>query len=669
MSCLPAFSKADKEEGSSTLAHVFLLYFLFFVLRFMISLYFDEPYIMGDELVYKTMALSFLKTAKFNSVQFANVGVSLNFPNVLYQMVISWSFLLKNNFYVAIKLTNSLISNMAIFPLYLIGRMHMPHGRSLLAAVVVMLLPEMTYVNNVMPENLYFPLFFAAVYLILSAEDRESRGVSCLAGVSLGLLYLSKPHAIAVIISEILWAVVVLISRIKRKDRTGAFVSRVVMMNASAFLIIFVARYFRSGLEWGLYSEILGRASALEVKPLIQYVMALLTSIFFIFGVPIIITVRSLWPHNDEQQRRTSRLSLLALLMLISMFAMTVMYTTKIAPQEHFHRLHERYFYYALGLIMIVSFAAVHKVKLRYFEMFIYAAAIIGNAVLWKQFFYDPVVLPYGLNFNHDYLMYSWAAVLPKRLVLVLILAVMCMSFFMLFRRSYFKTVVALWSFFYIFANVSLVYGLNRVQYRVVSEIEKERIFLQSCIPDKNSHIMLIDSSHVRRTNVAFWLNYHYVDSQTIPAGTIIHKSQIPAATDYLVLLDQYPLDFDPVKMYHDSLITVNLMVREDMRRLLNGLYQDYWTKKEFAFESPSKFRTLRIDLSDWQPSYPNKLEIKTEKEKFTYDLDGSKRTVLLPYAKQYRFMLAKTWNPKKSGLNNDDRDLGLSIKKVEIIP
>jgi hypothetical protein len=239
----------------------------------------------------------------------------------------------------------------------------------------------------------------------------------------------------------------------------------------------------------------------------------------------------------------------------------------------------------------------------------------------------------------------------------------------MIFRKNYFNIIASAWIAFFVLANALLFIGLNRVQYTVVSEIRKHRIFLESFIPHENSRVMLIDSSHVKRTNVPFWLNYTYTASMTKPAGTLIQKSQIPTGTDYLILLDQYPLDFEPVKMDRDSRVTILHMVREDMRRLLSGVYQDYWTKKEFAFDSPSKFQTMRVTLSDWQPSYPNKLTIRADKDVMTYLLDGNNKILSLPYAQHYSFILEKTWNPKHAGLNNDNRDLGVSIQKVEIIP
>ena len=88
---------------------------------------------------------------------------------------------------------NAFISSLVVFPAYAVARFWLDERRSLLLAAVTAFAPlSVAYSFTWMSENLYFPLFLAAVYFILKGREE-------LAGVAVGLATLTKVLGLALL--------------------------------------------------------------------------------------------------------------------------------------------------------------------------------------------------------------------------------------------------------------------------------------------------------------------------------------------------------------------------------------------------------------------------------------------------------------------------------------
>ena len=99
--------------GRKPWTSLLFLYALFVFLRFLQSLLLSEPAVIPDELAYKSMAYGFYKWLDPLALRPEAVGAPTNVGYVLYQVLISFIFFVRDNFLVAGKLFNAFLINAA----------------------------------------------------------------------------------------------------------------------------------------------------------------------------------------------------------------------------------------------------------------------------------------------------------------------------------------------------------------------------------------------------------------------------------------------------------------------------------------------------------------------------------------------------------------------------
>src|SRR5262245_47378404 len=175
-----------------------ILYVISCISRFYLSSFLPTPVVMIDELTYKTAAESFFRFGAFDQLYPLYVPAIGNF---LYPSFISLSFHLGSNFYAISKLLNAILISMAIFPTFFLAKFFSQGQWPLLSVIMVMLIPSNFYANYIMPENVFFPLFLFTFLFILRAFYWNKPQDEIGAGLSLALLFLTKPHTLALIIA------------------------------------------------------------------------------------------------------------------------------------------------------------------------------------------------------------------------------------------------------------------------------------------------------------------------------------------------------------------------------------------------------------------------------------------------------------------------------------
>jgi hypothetical protein len=167
-----------------------LIYFGFVLFKIVLSLLIPIPTIFSDEYTYTKLAQSFLQSGNF----LIPGGVVSQVP-LLYSIIISPALYFSNmsTSFLAIKVINSLVSSLIIFPLYFICRDFLAHKKTLMVTMILSLSSSILLVSNyIMAENLYYPLFLFLTYFIYKSFSSNNTIYFMLSGISLGLAYSTK---------------------------------------------------------------------------------------------------------------------------------------------------------------------------------------------------------------------------------------------------------------------------------------------------------------------------------------------------------------------------------------------------------------------------------------------------------------------------------------------
>lgn len=144
-----------------------------------------SPFNFGDELFYKTDALALFRSQPY--------PLGDNSYPPLYPLVLAPAFLFGDEWYDWMIRINVLVSSLTIVPVWLIARELMDPRRASLAVVFGLLIPyHVVFPRLVMSENLYLPLFLAAVYQAVADRPSPLAARSVALGVVLALCQLTR---------------------------------------------------------------------------------------------------------------------------------------------------------------------------------------------------------------------------------------------------------------------------------------------------------------------------------------------------------------------------------------------------------------------------------------------------------------------------------------------
>jgi hypothetical protein len=160
----------DRAEAIPTWAWLTALVAVSTLARFFVALRYPAPWIFNDELTYSDLARSFGRTGHF-----ALRGVpGLHGFGPVYPALIAPAYAIFDSVphaYDGVRAINSLLMSLASVPSYLIARRLVSRWWALLAAVLAVAIPSMSYTAAVMTENAFFPLvMFSALAMVLALE-------------------------------------------------------------------------------------------------------------------------------------------------------------------------------------------------------------------------------------------------------------------------------------------------------------------------------------------------------------------------------------------------------------------------------------------------------------------------------------------------------------------
>ena len=168
------------------------------VLRFVFAHAIPAPFLFQDELLYSELGKSVGTTGHFAVRELpTTAGVGRVYP-----LLIAPAYALFKNLphaYVAVKAINSLLVSLSAVPVYLVSRRLVAPLPALLAAALTLTLPWLFFSAVVMTENAFFFLFLFWFWALVVMLERPTLARQLVMFVLLGLLYETRPQAVALV--------------------------------------------------------------------------------------------------------------------------------------------------------------------------------------------------------------------------------------------------------------------------------------------------------------------------------------------------------------------------------------------------------------------------------------------------------------------------------------
>ena len=216
------------------------IFLLLSALKVIYTFFVTSPTIFADEYFYSKMAQSYFYFREFS----LHSELVKAYPP-LYSVLISPAFIFKNMTYVytAIKIINSVISSLIIFPVYYFAKEILTEKKALLAAILISVAPmSLAFSGYIMSENLFYVLFLTAAYFIYKASKENNLIYDAFAGIFIGLTILTRYLGLALLVPV---GIIFLYDLFVTKNKTNKLVT------ISIALAIFGAWLFRNGYLFG----------------------------------------------------------------------------------------------------------------------------------------------------------------------------------------------------------------------------------------------------------------------------------------------------------------------------------------------------------------------------------------------------------------------------------
>ncbi len=192
--------------------YILLVFVLLVVVKSLISVTIAAPSIWSDEYSYVKLAQGI-----FTEHRPTISGVFTDTLPPLYPLVISPAYIFKDMSatYAAMKIINSIISSLILFPAFLLASEFLSRKRAFLCALLISVIPaNFSFSNYIMAENLFYPLVLFTIYFLYKSHEKNSGLFSALAGIAAGLAILTKSLGFLLLV---IFTIVALIQAIRNK--------------------------------------------------------------------------------------------------------------------------------------------------------------------------------------------------------------------------------------------------------------------------------------------------------------------------------------------------------------------------------------------------------------------------------------------------------------------
>lgn len=240
----------------SPIKKLLLMYVIIVILKIILSYFILSPSAFSDYYGYAKVARSLFYHGTFT----VHGEISTRPP--LYYLILSLAYVFKDMevVYFFMKVLNAFMSSLIIFPAWLLGREFFNKKKSILLTTMIAVLPaHFGFTFFLMAENLFYPLFLFSIYFMYKSFIEESYKWDVLAGIFIGLSYLTKINALILLVVVFF----VLLFKLLKKDFKEINKK---IITALFFFITISPWLIRNGLIFGFNKNLFigGYTGALE---------------------------------------------------------------------------------------------------------------------------------------------------------------------------------------------------------------------------------------------------------------------------------------------------------------------------------------------------------------------------------------------------------------------
>lgn len=356
------------------------------------SLYGVLPQIMQDEYIYSTQA----RNAPFELHPYSNY---------FFSWVMSGTKVCGVDFYSCTKAINTIVFVIGVLFTLLIAARYLSLGWAVFVASVTALSPLVIQTSFFMPEAMYFTVMTMSIWVTLLASKKGTWWLWGLAGMSLGLAALVKPHAIFILPAVVIFAFIVELRRTEKVLKVaipfGTSVATGFLISKLGLGFIFAGS---AGLKFfGGYGSPVERisdlaaddsenaaeatTSAFEVLLSVAsaHLVAHLAVLALLAGLPLLlalrVTIRVL--KTKEPIGEASSFLFLIAVVTLSMMALVPTFEAYITAEgdDHSLRLILRYYEFLIPSFLISAFMLDRFVEPGRISRFIQATGVSALAV------------------------------------------------------------------------------------------------------------------------------------------------------------------------------------------------------------------------------------------------------------------------------------------------
>ncbi|QEY11315.1 glycosyltransferase family 39 protein [Cellvibrio sp. KY-YJ-3] len=551
----------NTQQGVSTIFWVLLFGIFFAYLLLGIAL--GYPILASDEYLYY---ISGKYLNDLTSIQMLDPYLQKTANLFYFKMVNAAFYIFHDQSILGLRLIHVLEYFLCMIILYKTFEKHIPKAALLKGCIAFSILPSSLYLFTSMPEIELMLLGCCLMYSVLAVLPSSPIRGSLLAGVTMGLAILVKPHAVAMIACAIL--VISMQPFITQQP------SKKSIMQASINLVVFLISTYISFLliwrlcssEWlidpraplglNFYGRYLNTETVSTAEKLLgisQYIGIHLLVLYVVFSPVMVYLCRTIIEFLKRDTKQTTSFEILLSLFTLSFIfihVVMVAYFTFNAGQlnegENL-RIHGRYLGAAIGLLAFIYFFSVekiHKTKATLFwVMHLFSFFVF---ILWiKNFKIFPWDYPLLFAFFTEKNSYSWSFSQQKiEIKTILLLFILMAGILALVKEKWRKPILNLQLFIIIFAGSTQTY--NWLYHHLAANKNNAAIgqMVAKTFSSETPGKGLIVTSE--RYGKASYILFNMADAPRVlvkPAGEKISESDA-AGADWIITTDPYIADF-----------------------------------------------------------------------------------------------------------------------------
>lgn len=317
--------------------------------------------LIADEFTYAKYARKLIENGTYKGVQYP----------LLYPLLLSPAYLFGENFYLVMKLINAFFSAMVPIVVYFICRLYMDEKKSGVCALFSAVIPfQYMTTMALMSENVYFPMFLLAVYVVLKDFKHEVLG-DILLGILLGALFLTR-HITLTLIPVFLFGW--LLKQLEKKHKIGTILWRGMLI--CVVLLITYSPWIIMCKSYGYSMKlIVGFSIASKTNPE-QLTMGRLAMTAGFYACYYILICAPFLPFVIKSIRALdtkklfcsyNRLWVMGYGILAALFVAVVRHSWRAAYNyPEFTKIKGRYVIYVPVLVLMVGMAAIYSQKVKF---------------------------------------------------------------------------------------------------------------------------------------------------------------------------------------------------------------------------------------------------------------------------------------------------------------